>query len=810
MQEDKKRTTPPGESSGARRRRNRKKAAARPAQKGEKVGAAAEVTPASAAQTEETAPSTAAQQAVLDTETAVPTQEVPQKEEVTAPQHDTAQAESEPVPETVPAGAEETATTAEKAAETAEEEPVLTAEQPADTEAAAQHETVAAEENTEEEKVLEEESPAEEPETANAPSDSEMPAAEQPEYNEPQGQDTEEKTEATTEETLEKETAEADAAEKSEPEEPSSEKSAETVPAEEAETVQEEATEQQDDQSEESDADETEADEEELLPEEDEKRLSDLTRTVQLSVEQIMAQVSDETAAPENVEDSETEEADETEADEEELLPEEDEKRLSDLTRTVQLSVEQIMAQVSDETAAPENVEDSETEEADETDEETDGLVDQMRNGLSGMAKWLLLVVFFVLVIACCGVAWLYRNATPDMLPQITASFDGQTLEPTAYKWKVPVIGNVFKRTYADTFSSTALPLPETVDQVSPDFEISPSGYRCEVTVTDANDAVVFEGNTDSFSEFQFTANGTYTAKLVVHIDASSVPGDATVTGSETWLFSFTVGVRPSMRLSSTSVSQGSVIAISVGDTLDGSAPTLETQLENAGFYKANTGWVCYLPIPWNEPTGTQKVTVTAGGCTETLEFTVEAAEWEYKDYYSQSQRVSPYIGANDLPTAVEKLLTESEADIAWTGSNFVQPFLNTLDVKLGYGTTEYVGRSYSERDSNTGAGGRTATNTVLTTKSGELLIAPANGTVLLAKDLGGDYGYTLVIDHGAGVKSIFYNLQKIDVKVGESLKQGQTIATCGSTTVAEMRIGTVPIDPLQVWRGQCNALKYY
>lgn len=755
MQEDKKRTTPPGESSGARRRRNRKKAAARPAQKGEKVGAAAEVTPASAAQTEETAPSTAAQQAVLDTETAVPTQEVPQKEEVTAPQHDTAQAESEPVPETVPAGAEETATTAEKAAETAEEEPVLTAEQPADTEAAAQHETVAAEENTEEEKVLEEESPAEEPETANAPSDSEMPAAEQPEDNEPQGQDTEEKTEATTEETLEKETAEADAAEKSEPEEPSSEKSAETVPAEEAETVQEEATEQQDDQSEESDADETEADEEELLPEEDEKRLSDLTRTVQLSVEQIMAQVSDETAAPENVEDSET-------------------------------------------------------EEADETDEETDGLVDQMRNGLSGMAKWLLLVVFFVLVIACCGVAWLYRNATPDMLPQITASFDGQTLEPTAYKWKVPVIGNVFKRTYADTFSSTALPLPETVDQVSPDFEISPSGYRCEVTVTDANDAVVFEGNTDSFSEFQFTANGTYTAKLVVHIDASSVPGDATVTGSETWLFSFTVGVRPSMRLSSTSVSQGSVIAISVGDTLDGSAPTLETQLENAGFYKANTGWVCYLPIPWNEPTGTQKVTVTAGGCTETLEFTVEAAEWEYKDYYSQSQRVSPYIGANDLPTAVEKLLTESEADIAWTGSNFVQPFLNTLDVKLGYGTTEYVGRSYSERDSNTGAGGRTATNTVLTTKSGELLIAPANGTVLLAKDLGGDYGYTLVIDHGAGVKSIFYNLQKIDVKVGESLKQGQTIATCGSTTVAEMRIGTVPIDPLQVWRGQCNALKYY
>ena len=158
----------------------------------------------------------------------------------------------------------------------------------------------------------------------------------------------------------------------------------------------------------------------------------------------------------------------------------------------------------------------------------------------------------------------------------------------------------------------------------------------------------------------------------------------------------------------------------------------------------------------------------------------------------------------------MQKLLTSSEDTIAWSNGGFVQPFLHTLNIKLGFGTTEYVGRSYSERSTNNGAGGRTLTNLVLNTTSGELLIAPASGKVLLAKDLGGDLGYTLVIDHGAGVKSIFYNLQKISVKAGDSLKQGQTIATCGRTTVAEMRIGNVPIDPLQVWRGQCNALKYY
>ncbi len=504
------------------------------------------------------------------------------------------------------------------------------------------------------------------------------------------------------------------------------------------------------------------------------------------------------------------EEPEEPSGDEAAETSREDEQRLSDLTRTVQLSVEQIMSQVSEETAGATEDPAEESSEEEEAEDEPATLQENLRSGLSGMAKWLLLVAFIVLVIAGFGVAWLYRSATPDMLPQITATFAGQTLEPTAYKWKVPVIGNIFKRTYADTLSSTPVELSETVDQASPDFVISPSDYRTEVTVTDAGDNVVFEGDTDTFSTFQFTANGTYTAKLVVHSDASSVPGDTSVTGSETWYFTFTVGVRPSIRLSGTTVDQGSVVAVRVGDTLDGQAPTIQTELQNPGFFKASSGWVCYIPIAWNQAAGTQTLTVTAGGYTETLEFKIRATEWEYKDYSSNSQRVSPYIGQNDIPAELQKLLAESESEVAWSDGGFVQPFLNTLDVKLAFGTTEYVGRSYSQRSTNNGAGGRTATNLVLDTKSGELLIAPASGTVVLAKDLGGDFGYTLVIDHGAGVKSIFYNLAKVDVKAGDAVKQGQTLATCGKTTVAEMRIGAVPVDPLQIWRGQCDALKNY
>ena len=154
------------------------------------------------------------------------------------------------------------------------------------------------------------------------------------------------------------------------------------------------------------------------------------------------------------------------------------------------------MARVSEEESADEqtaeDTAESPAELESETMEETPAtLQDTLRSGLSGMAKWFLLVVFFVLVIAGCGVAWLYRSATPDMLPQITVTFAGQTLEPTAYKWKVPVIGNIFKRTYADTYSSTPVELSEAIDQVSPDFVITPSDYRTELTVTDGQDNAV-------------------------------------------------------------------------------------------------------------------------------------------------------------------------------------------------------------------------------------------------------------------------------------------------------------------------------
>lgn len=498
-------------------------------------------------------------------------------------------------------------------------------------------------------------------------------------------------------------------------------------------------------------------------------------------------------------------------------LPPDEEQRVSDITRTAQLSIQQIMAGMDEDTAPAETPREPQPEPADDTDADTDATDDadtlpqMLGRGVSNMAKWLVLVLVFVVAIAGGGVAFLYHNATPDMLPQINVSFDGQTLPPTAYRWHVPVVGEVFKRTYAETLSAAPIVLDEPVSGASPDFTVSSSKYSSEVTLTDMSGEELFTGSIKDFNAYLFTENGTYNAKLVLKSTAASEDDDARVTGSETWQFQFDVNIKPTIQLCNTSAVQGSVAAVRIGTTLSPDAPAIKTELANTGFVKAANGWICYLPIPWNEPTGAVDVTVTADGYTETLQLEVRAASFPYKDYSRTSQMTSPYIGENDAPDAVAKLLTTVDDTVAWGIGGFVQPFLNSFSTPLTFGMTEYAGRSSSERGTNYGYGGRTSTNVVITPKkSNDSMIVPASGRVLLAKNLGGIYGNTVVIEHGAGLKSIFYGLAALNVETGDNVKQGQLLGVCGKTVVAEMRLGEVPIDPLLVWRGQCDGLKNY
>ncbi|RPE82043.1 M23 family metallopeptidase [Vulcaniibacterium tengchongense] len=87
---------------------------------------------------------------------------------------------------------------------------------------------------------------------------------------------------------------------------------------------------------------------------------------------------------------------------------------------------------------------------------------------------------------------------------------------------------------------------------------------------------------------------------------------------------------------------------------------------------------------------------------------------------------------------------------------------------------------------------------------------APADGVVTFAKPDLYLTGGTVLLDHGYGISSNFLHLSRIDVKPGDTVRQGQTIGAVGATGRASgphlhwgMNWFDVRIDPLLVLERQ-------
>jgi murein DD-endopeptidase MepM/ murein hydrolase activator NlpD len=86
----------------------------------------------------------------------------------------------------------------------------------------------------------------------------------------------------------------------------------------------------------------------------------------------------------------------------------------------------------------------------------------------------------------------------------------------------------------------------------------------------------------------------------------------------------------------------------------------------------------------------------------------------------------------------------------------------------------------------------------------GAPVYAMNSGKVVLAREFR-NYGYTIVIDHGFGVQTLYMHLSVLEVREGDKVIRGQLIAKSGKTGYAEfphlhisIKIGGVSIDPLK------------
>ena len=118
-----------------------------------------------------------------------------------------------------------------------------------------------------------------------------------------------------------------------------------------------------------------------------------------------------------------------------------------------------------------------------------------------------------------------------------------------------------------------------------------------------------------------------------------------------------------------------------------------------------------------------------------------------------------------------------------WSGG-FVNPAENSMTL-VDYGQVKVTN----------GQQGSRSNSTKLYTIPGEPCRAPANGVVVLARNLALT-GNTVVIDHGAGMRSYLYGLQTLSVSEGQTVEKGQAVGALGEELTMDYKLGSKSVNP--------------
>ncbi len=117
---------------------------------------------------------------------------------------------------------------------------------------------------------------------------------------------------------------------------------------------------------------------------------------------------------------------------------------------------------------------------------------------------------------------------------------------------------------------------------------------------------------------------------------------------------------------------------------------------------------------------------------------------------------------------------------------------------------TGFVSSTFGGRSSPFGRGGQFHKGLDISNRMGTPIVAPAEGTVILA-GADGAYGNSVEIDHGGGIITKYAHMQRLSVKQGQWLKRGENIGyvgmsgrTTGPHLHYEVRLNGVPVNPMR------------
>lgn len=330
-------------------------------------------------------------------------------------------------------------------------------------------------------------------------------------------------------------------------------------------------------------------------------------------------------------------------------------------------------------------------------------------------------------------------------------------------------------------------------------FDIEPD--YCLVSIEDEDGGKLWEGMLADINSI--TLDKTKAVKVTVKAKWYE-DSERTFCGDLNYTFSTMLTAPASFYIGMDTVDAGNFIAVTATNVLKPSAVEMTSDMPTTltpTFYQAEGNMaVALLPIDIDTPEGTYTLSFRYGGSSEDIALNVNQS-------YTRSSGLM--ISDAVLSTARSSdALDEFESvsnDVMAKGSTeryFEGYFLEGIDspnvLIRGFGLNVHVNNATTPLYRNNGVDYSAA--------AGTSILAANNGEVVYVGML--DYsGYTIVIEHGYGLKTWYYNLGDTDCAVGDKVQRGDKIGEAGSTGFTSasgahiaMSVGSTFVRPYDTW----------
>ena len=412
---------------------------------------------------------------------------------------------------------------------------------------------------------------------------------------------------------------------------------------------------------------------------------------------------------------------------------------------------------------------------------------------------WIISVALGVALLLAAVMGVSYAFTTQGGCPDAAAQFGGQELETNGYCWQVPLLGGKLDKVFASPATLTVQKLG-TLYTAHPDITLPDWASYTTLTIQTAVGSVVFAGSVSEYQSFLFPANGEYKAEMTLWRVpkggmATQFEGGSTgalrknlglerpakPTGWYRYSFRFTLQASADIAFSAERVEQGGIVGVRISGMTGDTAPAVETDLGNVQCVRAADGWRAYIPAAYNASSGGHAVNVTVN--SETLTHTLVVLPKDFGTVEVDPEPAATDAANAEFRNAVWGLYEAPAREKLWVGG-FMNPAENSMTL-VDYGQVKVTN----------GQQGSRSNSTKLYTIPGEPCRAPANGVVVLARNLALT-GNTVVIDHGAGMRSYLYGLQTLSVSEGQTVEKGQAVGALGEELTMDYKLGSKSVNP--------------